>query len=412
MYSSASWLGGSTLLNAAVGFAFWIIAARLVPADVLGVEGTALNLIMLLAWLSQLGMHNALPRFVPVAGTGARRLVLRSYTAAIGVALALGLGWLVWDASSGERLLGLPLWLTVLSAASVVAWTVFSLQDSVLVSVRQPRLVAAQNAAYSVAKLALLVPLAALMTDGALLLAWMAPVLLFIPPVTVYLFRRALPRHSARQRRTPGVVAFVAHDLPGGAASMLAVRLVPVVVLAQVGGRETALFLIAWQVLTVLELALSSLGLAFAVEAAGSGVEQTRRLARSLLLQMVPLAAVGSLLLALLAGPVMSLFGREYAAEATDVLRILAATLALRVIVECALSVMRVRSDLRALLALETARAPLALGLCWVLAGSFGVEGAAAAYAVTNVVLAVLAVAYLVRVLRPTASPVAGAPGG
>lgn len=406
LFTNASWLGGSTLVNAAVGFAFWIVAARLLDAETVGVEGTVLNVIMLLAWLCQLGMQSTLPRFVPVAGPGARGLVLRTYLAATVLALLCGLVWLVWSLAAGGPLFGLPFWLTLFSAASVLAWTIFSLQDSVLVGVRRPQLVAAENAVYSVLKLALLVPLALLLPEGALLVAWMLPVMIFIPAVSYYLFRRALPARTAGPGPVSAreVVVFVAHDLPGGAASMLAVRLVPVVVLAQVGGEETGYFLVAWQVLTVLELALSSLGLALTVEGSGAGDRATRVLARQLLRRVLPLAAVGSAVLVVLAGPVLMLFGPGYATQATTILQVLVCTLALRVVVDCAVSLMRVRSDLKLLLWIEVVRAPVALGSCWLLSSSYGAVGAAASYALTNVVLAVLAAAYLRHAFRVMAA--------
>jgi len=406
LFTSASWLGGSTLLNAAVGFAFWIVAARLLDAEVVGVEGTVLNVVMLLAWLCQLGMQSTLPRFIPVAGPGARGLVLRTYLAATVLALLCGAVWLIWSLLAGQPLFGLPLWLTLFSAASVLAWTVFSLQDSVLVGVRRPQLVAAENAAYSVLKLLLLVPLALLLPQGALLVAWVVPVLLFIPVVNVYLFRRAMPAATAGPGHvtTREVVVFVAHDLPGGAAAMLAVRLVPVVVLAQVGAEDTGYFLVAWQVLMVLELALSSLGLALTVEGSGAGDGATRVLARQLLRRVLPLAAAGSLALVGLAGPVLMLFGPGYASEATTILQVLISTLALRVLIDCAVSLMRVRSDLKLLLWIELVRAPVALGSCWALSGAYGTIGAAASYALTNLVLAVLAVAYLRHAFRVMAT--------
>ncbi|MFC3689472.1 lipopolysaccharide biosynthesis protein [Aquipuribacter hungaricus] len=402
LYSSASWLGGSTLVNAAIGFAFWIVAARVVEPDVLGVEGAVLNVVMLLAWLCQLGMQNALTRFMPVAGAGTRSLVVRTYLASTVLALVCGLAWLAWSALRAQPLFGLPLWLTAWSAFSVLAWTIFSLQDSVLVGARKPHLVAVENAVYSAVKLVALVPLAVLLPEGGLLVAWVAPVLLFVPVVNAFVFRRLLPRDGAGEGPVGGreVARFVAHDFPGGAASMLAVRLVPVLVLAQLGGRDTAYFLVAWQVLMVLELSLSSLGLSLTVEGAGADDATVRALVGQLLRRVLPLALAGCLALVVLARPVLSLFGEEYAGEGTTVLRVLVATLALRVVVDAAVSVMRVRDDLRLLLLIEVVRAPVALGACWLLAGAYGVTGAAASYGVTNIVLAVLAGLYLRGVFR------------
>ncbi len=408
MYRSASWLGGSTLLNAAVGFAFWIVAARLLPPDVLGVEGAALNVVMLLAWIAQLSMHTVLPRFLPVAGAGSRTFVARVYTAVTAAAVVCAAGWGLWALVAGSAS-GLTGWVGATAVLSVVVWALFGLQDSVLVGLRRPELVAYENAAYSVVKLVVLLPLAAALPAGALVIAWVAPAALFIPLVTGLVFLRLLPARGGANGEAGldgrEVVRFVAHDLPGGTASMLAVRLVPVLVLAQVGALGSAYFLVAWQVLTVFEVALASLGLALTVEGAGGDTTRVRSLTRQMLGRVLPLVAAGCLVLVALAAPVMGLFGEVYAQEATTVLRVLMIALPLRVVIDCATAVMRVRGDLRVLLLVETVRAPVALGLCWLLADAYGPVGAAVSYAITNVFVAALCGWYLHIALHGGAPP-------
>src|ERR1051325_11601843 len=57
----------SSGLTSAVGLLYWVIAARLFPPAVLGVNQVALNTMMLLGSVAHLNMTYALLRFVPVA---------------------------------------------------------------------------------------------------------------------------------------------------------------------------------------------------------------------------------------------------------------------------------------------------------------------------------------------------------
>jgi hypothetical protein len=87
--------------------------------------------MMLLATLAQLSFGSSFERFLPVAGTQTRLFVQRAYVMCVTIALvitvayeALGLSHSFLPASFGWR---------ALFVAAVVMWTIFALQDSVLI---------------------------------------------------------------------------------------------------------------------------------------------------------------------------------------------------------------------------------------------------------------------------------------
>src|SRR5919112_4208712 len=83
----------SSGLSSAVGLLYWVLAAQMFPADVVGVNAVALSSLMLVGGVAHLNMSHALLRFVPVAGTGARRLVVLGYLVAIALSGLAGAGF-------------------------------------------------------------------------------------------------------------------------------------------------------------------------------------------------------------------------------------------------------------------------------------------------------------------------------
>src|SRR5439155_10567314 len=76
-------------LAAALGFLYWIIAARTYKADVVGLNSAAISTMMLASGVAQLNLVGGLLRFVPGAGRSTWRLVGWSYAISLLVAMPL-----------------------------------------------------------------------------------------------------------------------------------------------------------------------------------------------------------------------------------------------------------------------------------------------------------------------------------
>src|SRR5687767_15837207 len=79
-------LVASSGLSSAVGLLYWVLAAQMFPPDVVGVNAVAVSSLMLVGGIAHLNMSHALLRFVPVAGTAARKLVVLGFMVAVSVA--------------------------------------------------------------------------------------------------------------------------------------------------------------------------------------------------------------------------------------------------------------------------------------------------------------------------------------
>src|SRR3954466_5681045 len=79
LYRNAYMLILSSGGTSALGFLFWVIAARRYSTAVVGINSAAISAMMLVSGVAQLGLNAVLVRYLPRAGGATTRLVTRSY---------------------------------------------------------------------------------------------------------------------------------------------------------------------------------------------------------------------------------------------------------------------------------------------------------------------------------------------
>src|SRR5205085_714549 len=87
LYRSSFALMLTTGLNGVLGFAYWVLAARLYPAKDVGLAAGVISAMTLVSSLGWVGLQYVLLRFVPVAGRAQARLVRVAYGTAIAISL-------------------------------------------------------------------------------------------------------------------------------------------------------------------------------------------------------------------------------------------------------------------------------------------------------------------------------------
>jgi O-antigen/teichoic acid export membrane protein len=311
----------NTAVTAVLGFAYWIIAARLFSTYAVGIAGALVSATTLFSGLGQLNLSGMLMRFLPRAGGKSRRLVLLTYVYAATVSALLaavcliGIRYLASPAS--------PLRLdTIQSTAfvlAVAATTIFTIQDSVLVAVRQTIWIPAENGSFGIAKIALLFVLAPAGTAFAVFGAWMIPLTLTIPIISAVLFFRFLPRSSRARgatllgrRARSKMVRFAVGDATGGLFTQAWTYLPPVIITASLGASVNALYYISFLFSSTIDQIAANYASPLTVEAAHAPAE-TERLIRSTLRHIYAIILPGVAALVLLCPLLVSAFGAKYA---------------------------------------------------------------------------------------------------
>ena len=386
-----------------LGFVFWALAAHQYPARVVGLNSAVISAMMLVSGACQLGLNAVLVRYLPRAGAAARGLIVRSYALTGAISLAAGT---LAAATSGlwspslDFLAGDPAWFAGFVAGTVL-WTMFTLQDSVMIGLKAAHWVPVENTVYSLLKLALLVAVVGLLPFSGPFVAWNAPLVAAVAAVTVYVFRQLIPRsavHDPAGSVDLRQVASLARGNYGGTLfSLAATMLLPILVANAAGAVQAAYFYIPWTISIGLGLVALNMTTSLTLEAAldeARLIELTRRALRLTLALVVPLAA----LTALIAPLGLRAFDAGYAREGTTLLRLLALAAVPNVVVMLGLAVARVLHRGRTVLAIQAAQCLLALGLSTALLPTVGIDGVGIAWLVSQ---ALVGVALLPGLLRP-----------
>ena len=388
-------LVSSTMANAALGLVFWVVAARVFHPTVVGRDSALISAMTFVSVLAQLNLNNGFNRFVPTAGSSTRRLVLAGYAAAISLSLL----------AAGVFLAGVHVWTPRLgyldhhpyeAAWFVVAtmiWTVFVLEDSVLIGLGEAHWVLVENSIFGIIKVGALVAIATQIHRFGIFLAWTAPTILLVIPVNVYLFRKAIPRrsnHVPLESLDARVIArFVGPDFAAQMVRTATTSLTPIIVLAIAGSSATAYAAIASMVGYTLYLLIINMGASLVTEAARAPerlAEYTRRLLSHCFAIVVPL----SLMLVIAAHFVLSLFGEEYPERAQVLLQLMALSAIPNVVVATFTSVARVRRRMGVVVATVTGTSGAVLVLTIVLLKAIGLDGVGLAWLIAQTASAIV----------------------
>jgi O-antigen/teichoic acid export membrane protein len=312
--------------TAVVGVAFWGIAAHLASPAAVGRTSAEIAAMVLVANLAQLSFGSIFERFLPVAGIQTRTFVRRAYVMCVSFAFVASIVYV----SSGLARSFIPssiLW-QAFFVVSVVMWTIFILQDSVLVGLRSARWVPVENILYAIAKLALLPLMIAFSASQGLFVAWSVPVSLTIVGVTWYLFTKRIPEHEAAGGpgeslpQTRELVFLAGAQYATLLFSVFTPSIISLIVIERLGAVANAHYYITALITSGLMLLNLSIERSFLVEAA-SEPDALRHNANVALAAMATVLIPGVLIGLIFAPELLRIFGAEYAAKGTTLLRLL-----------------------------------------------------------------------------------------
>jgi O-antigen/teichoic acid export membrane protein len=378
LYRSSFALMLTTGLNGILGFAYWVLAARLYPARSVGIGAGAISAMTLVSSLGWVGLQFVLLRYVPVAGRAQARLVRLTYAAAIGVALlATGIFLIGFARLAGLGILTKSPLTILLFAASIALWVIFSLQDPVLIGLRRAGWVPIENATFGAIKAVLLVGLAATASAWAILGAWVLGLVGLVVVINVALFGRLLRREQAVPSRLPAqrqLVHFATGHHIVAVTAALPDSLVSLLVLAFMPGAANAYYYSAWAVSFSLRLLAVNMSNALIVEGALAEDKVralVRQVSRLALVVVIPLVVV----VVVCAGPIMAAFGQQYT-QAANLLRLFAVALIPFTIVNFVIAVERIQERVGRAMMIAGASTLFTIGLDLWLVPSIGLSGA------------------------------------
>lgn len=313
LLTNAASLVGTSALTSGLGFAFWWVAARLLPAEMVGTGTALVSAMTLLGTLAMWGLGTLLIQILPSASGRAPGLISASLLLTAGLGLAFGLlggallpgafpnfGWL----RSG----GAPLLVFALGVALTSTTLVF---DQAMIGVLRGGLQLGRNVVAAALKIVTLGWLSGFMM-GALVIymAWLLSnlvSLLIVGGVTQQQRLVGPPDWSGLRPLLRPALRHHALNLSLQAPSLI----IPVLVASQVSPTQNAQFYLAWMVagfLTMIPYALSTVLPALKTHDAAV---QAHRVQQSVQWSFMA-CVLGSALLVVLASPLLHLFGPAY----------------------------------------------------------------------------------------------------
>ncbi|OZM83547.1 lipopolysaccharide biosynthesis protein [Pseudonocardia sp. MH-G8] len=384
----------SSGLTSVIGLLYWVVAARLFAPEVVGVNNTLISTMTLLAVAAQLNLGNALLRFVAVAGSSARRLVLSCYAVAgaaaavAGAVFALGARW--WAPELLDAVGPGPL--IAFFALATPVWTVFVMQDYALTAVKRATLVPVENLVFSLLKIALLALGALVAFSSVIAVSWVVATALIILWITAFLLR-VLPRRSSGAAapspvRPRTVARFVSADWTGGLFTLAVEFGLPLLVLVTLGAEQAATFGIAWAIAYGLYLVSHGMGQSMVAHVAAdpAGLAAARR---SMTTKSLALVLPAVLVIVPGAGLILSVFGEHYVTTGTTLLALASLSAVPNVVVTETLFAARVRQQRSVLLGVPAVLALLVIPPALVLMPVLGLTGVGVALVVGQSLMAV-----------------------
>lgn len=372
LLTSSGSLTASTLITSATGFLYWFVAARLFSPEAVGTASAAVSAMTLVGTLGMFGLGTMLIGELPrLPGDRWPLLSAAALTAgaiaAVGALIYLGLAWV---AIPGLRTALPGPTMVVLVAAGIVLTAMALVVDDGLVGLASGPFQMLRNLYFAVAKLVLLgaaALLPATATGAPILASWLAGLLLSLLLLAQLLRRRGRlgslrPALSMLRGRTGRALDYNLLNL----SLYLPHITLPLVVTAVLGVRVTGAFYTAWMVYTVAVMLPGNLATALFAVATGQRAVLRAKL-RTALAVALGVGVPATVLVAVAARPIMSLFGAEYADVATGALRILALSYLFAVFRQLVVGVVRVLDKVR----LATVGAVLA-GCLEIAAAAYG----------------------------------------
>jgi O-antigen/teichoic acid export membrane protein len=364
LYRNSLFLLAGTAMTTGLGFFFWMVVARYYTEYEVGVGSAIISSISLMALISSLGLDAALIRFLPTAKEPVRMLnscLTLSGAVAIVVSGIFVAGLDVW--SPRISFVQDNPWFIAVFMAFVVTWPLSGLVDAAFVAKRRAEFTIARNGIISLLKIPLPIVLALFFRAFGIVTSWGIAAAIGLSVSLLIFLRRIQKSYKPVPTVDGGVVRTIWRYSAGNyLASLFAAGphfILPIMIVNQLSGEQNAFFYVAWTIA----------GLVFAIPAAaaqslfaeGAHFEEdlmatARRASKFMLVLLIPaMAFVG-----LLGKYLLLLFGQSYSHHGYTLLVILTLSAPLVGINSLYYTILRVRGQIRELIAL---RALLALGL-------------------------------------------------
>ena len=391
----------SSVIQAALGFTFWIIMARIYSTEDVGRASSLIAATSLITYFSLFGLNSTLVRFLPTADRK-HSLVTVSLTLVGCAGAVIGLAYILLTPVFAPPLAfiehrpTLVLGFVLLTSAAAIN----QLTDSVFIATRKAHLCALSDAVIGgTSKIIFGIFLVGAgsyglysASVGGMAAAALASVFLII---ITFGWR---PSFKRTFRTIRPLLKFSGANYVANAVELLPTLVVPLIVLDRLGAPAVAYYSVAFQMAGLLYVAVYAVESAFMAEGAQAKADWRAIRARSRRLA-IRVFVPGGVLLALIAHWILLAFGSNYSHYGTASLQLLAVSVIPLAACNWSWGVLRLTDRLVGLLVSNAAYSIAICSFAWFLA-SHGLTALTAAWPLGTTVAAVVSAFFVARVSR------------
>ncbi len=392
-----------TFAGVAIGYVSWILATRLYSAEAIGLGSAIISAVRLLALFPELGMGIALVRFLPGAAKEGNDMINTCFTLSGLASVVVALVFLA----------GLGLWSPTLISVRqhpvfLCAFVVFTMvhvfkaiTHALFLARRNSKFLAIQEIIIGVFKIALIALFAVFLNSAfgifastglAVAVAMLFAVFWFLPLVQRgYRPLPMLSRTVLGQLLYYSLGNYVARTL-----LQLTPLLLPLLVVNILGTEANAYFYIAFLIGDLLNIIPSSIFNSLFAEASNDETSLHANSVKSLRLMLTLLLPV-VLIVLLIAGKLLLLFGEAYSENSALALRIMTLSAIPWGLSYLYISIERVKKNVGSVIKIAALGIFLSVGFSYLLMSQMGIAGAALGYLAGQSIVAVIAVVHLWR---------------
>lgn len=385
LYKNSFFMILGSMVNAACGFLFWMLAARLYSLEDVGVATKLISLLGLVILFSRLGFDVSVIRFFPLLDK--QKVFCTSLFITTVATLLISLGYI-----AAEKILSPSLdpfksltysWIFLLTA---LAYSISLITGNVFMANRRSDNYFYQNLLLA-SRIPFLIPLAFLGSFG-ILSSWglaciLASALAFLP------FCGSLPLKVSNMDygfiRTSFGFSF--WNYISNILSAAPTLILPIMVFNMLGGAETAMFYIAFNVGGIVQLISISLGNSILIEGSyGEGLKKTV-IQSGVAIFLITIPAI--IVLYVFGGLILGMLKPEYLG-ALNLLRILALSSILVAVYSLFIPIQNVRMAVKSIVKLNLIRCLLLIVLSYLLIQKYGITGVGFAWGITYAIVDII----------------------
>lgn len=392
-------LVGANVLTGVLGLVFWGVAARLYPAEAVGIGAAVLNSAVMLSTLSMLSIDTLYERFLPMAGVRTATLIRQGFTAVAVTSLIAGAVVVL----VGPDELFVSGWMMVFYPLLVAEHALFALEDKTTAGLGVARWAAAKNVFHALFKLVVLGLLAWTGSSLAIVASWgLVGAFAFVVVLLAMRRRWRSNPQFLRPSTLPSPRVIFRYSYASFALTAVwtaAPLVVPLLVLSQFGAVTSAHFAVAWSIVSAAYLTVHLVISPYVAEAA-THPTKIYSLSVRMIQGITVVALTGSLGLVVLGPLALGLVGGAYRTEGESLLYVAALFIPLSAVAAVFEGFARVNGRLGLIFAARATATTLIVGGCHAATATFGVIGVGWLYLAVEAIVAVVLIGPLVRCLR------------